>query len=141
MWGYADVYDNGRLSLSNAIQADGSAADLPFIDFLKIVTGQNKADGTVGEHSPEEGTPTDRSIVDPDKVLEGTKQGGQYKYEFTNSSGYNLIITFCGKDFPLAKDGGKAIRMEDQASAQVDFSGGNVIMKRSAGGYAIFVSG
>jgi hypothetical protein len=140
MWGYADVYDNGRLSLSNAIQADGSAADVPFIDFLKIVTGQNKADGSVGEHSTEAGTPTDRSIVDPDKVLEGTKQGSQYKYEFTNSSDYDLTITFCGKDFSLAK-GAKVVRMEDAASAQVDFSGGNAVMKRSAGGYATFVSG
>ncbi|MDR3123860.1 MAG: hypothetical protein LBU16_08805 [Treponema sp.] len=61
LWGYADVCDNGRVSLSNAIQADGTPVDLAFIDFVKIVTALHFAESGVGERSTEAGTPKDRS--------------------------------------------------------------------------------
>jgi hypothetical protein len=132
--------DNGRASLSNAIQADGTPADLPSIDYLMIVTGQHLPISIVGEHSTEAGTPTDRNLVNPDFVITGIAQGGgQYKYTFDNQSGYGLTITFCGETFELKKDGGSASRIVDVPSAPVDFYGGNVTLTRSEG-FARFTS-
>ncbi|MDR1230394.1 MAG: bacterial Ig-like domain-containing protein [Spirochaetaceae bacterium] len=140
-WGYADVGDNGLQSLSNAIQVDGTPVDLPFIDYLMIVTGQHMPISIVGEHSTEANTPSDRSVSDPDFIITGISQGnGQYKYTFENQSGYDLTITFCGETFELKKDGGSASRTVNEPKASIDFYGGNVTLKRFEGG-AKFISG
>jgi hypothetical protein len=134
IWGYADVIDDGRVSLSNAIQADGTSIDLPFIDFLKIVTAVHDADTTFGERSTEPGTPTDRSMGDPNMLISGTSiGGGRYQYSFTNNSGYDLIISFDETEFSLNKNGGTAVKNSTHASEYIDFYGGNASMTRSPG--------
>lgn len=67
-WGYADNYgsdrDAGELNhdagarpnyfkISNAVHADGSAAGLRYIDFVKVQTGVNAKSGGLGEISTE----------------------------------------------------------------------------------------
>lgn len=68
-WGYADNFspvdmltddDNASASnvdnhfkISDAINPDGSAADLDYIDFVKIQTGVNAKSGRLGENSTE----------------------------------------------------------------------------------------
>jgi hypothetical protein len=134
IWGYADVIDDGRVSLSNAIQADGQSIDLPFIDFLKIVTAVHDADATFGERSTEPGDPTDRSMGDPNMLVNGTSAGGgQYRYRFTNNSGYDLTISFNGTEFSLSKNGGTTEKYSANPSEYIDFYGGNATMSGSAG--------
>ena len=67
-WGYADNYGQDNLSaavgsggegqstgfrISNAVHADGSAAELEFIDFVKVQTALNTKSGALGENSTE----------------------------------------------------------------------------------------
>ena len=67
-WGYADNYGDDNLSasvgsggegqstgfrISNAVHADGSAAELDFIDFIKVQTALNTKSGGLGENSTE----------------------------------------------------------------------------------------
>jgi hypothetical protein len=132
--GYADVVDNGRVSLSNAIQADGTPIDLSFIDFIKVVTAFNYADQILGERSTEANTPMDRLIPDQTKLITGNNLGnGTYGYSFTNNSGYPLTIGFTGtEEFPLAV-GATVTKTLTNASGYVDFYGGNVKMTKSTG--------
>lgn len=62
-WGYADNYSTIELAhversencfkIDDAIDADGSPANLPLIDFVKIQTGVNSKSGWLGEISTE----------------------------------------------------------------------------------------
>lgn len=66
-WGYVDNYgpgapDNALFDISNAIQADGSAANLEYIDFVKVHTAMTGKGSAVGEISCEPGTPYDYHI-------------------------------------------------------------------------------
>jgi hypothetical protein len=133
IWGYADVFDNGRVSLSNAIQADGTSVDLPFIDFLKIVTAVHYADPILGERSTEAGTPTDRLMPNPEMLISGSgPSGGLYSYTFTNNSGYVLTVSFDGDEFTVAV-GGTVIKTSTKSSVYIDFYGGNAKMESIVG--------
>jgi hypothetical protein len=134
IWGYADVFDNGRVSLSNAVQADGTSVDLPFIDFLKIVTAVHYADPIFGERSTEAGTPTDRVMPNPEMMITGSgPSDGKYSYTFTNNSGYALTISFDGTEFTVPASGGTVAKTSTKASVYIDFYGGNVEMAKSTG--------
>jgi hypothetical protein len=130
VWGYADVYDDERVSISNAVQVDGTDANLPFIDFVKFVTAIHHADGMFGERSPEAGTPTDVSMNDPEMLMSGKSNGGAtFSYTFNNDSGYDLIINFEGVDFSLPRKGTTTTTVTKQttsANIYLDFRGGNV---------------
>jgi hypothetical protein len=131
--GYVDVADNGRVSLSNAIQADGSPVDLPFIDFVKIVTALNYSDPTFGERSTEAKTPTDRFMPDPNKLITGKDLGGgTYEYSFVNNSGYPLTVEFNGAEFSIVV-GDTIVKTSTNAVEYIDYYGGNVKLTRSAG--------
>jgi hypothetical protein len=134
LWGYADVVDNQRVSLSNAIQADNSPIDLPFIDFVKSVTALHIADTTFGERSTETRTPADRFMPDPYKRIEGKDlENGAYEYSFTNNSGYSLTVEFDGTSFTLAANGGKVVKTSTNSVEYIDYYGGSVSLYRSAG--------
>jgi hypothetical protein len=137
MWGYADVNDNGRVSLSNAIQADGSSVDLAFIDFIKVVTALHFTELAVNERSTEARVPKDRGMPDPDKYISGSDIGdGWYEYTFENKSGYPLTIIFEGEEIALAQASGApttVVRTIKQASVFIDFYGGNVKLQKSTG--------
>jgi hypothetical protein len=134
IWGYADVFDNGRVSLSNAVQMDGSPISLDFIDFVKIQTAVNYTDPIFGERSTEAGIPTDLSMEDPDKLIHGINRGdGVFEYTFTNDSGYDLTLVFAGTEFTLPKNS-TALKTSPFLSEYIDFWGGNVNMIRSTGG-------
>jgi hypothetical protein len=131
--GYADVFDNGRVSLSNAIQADGTSVDLPFIDFVKIVTAFNYGDSTFGERSTEANTPMDRNMPDPSKLITGKDlENGTYEYSFTNNSGYPLTVEFDGAEFSLDV-GATAVKTSANPTEYIDYYGGNVKLTRSTG--------
>jgi hypothetical protein len=140
IWGYADVNDNGRVSLSNAIQADGSPVELEFIDFIKIVSALHKANSVLGECSTEAGTPTDRSLGDPDTEIQGKNLGGgQYEYIIQNDSGYALTVSFAGEEIALPI-GAVVTKISTKSSVYYEASGGNVKLNRYAG-KGIFVNG
>jgi hypothetical protein len=135
MWGYADVVDNGRVSLSNAILEDGTPVDLPFIDFVKIVSGQHLYTDMFGEKSTEARTPTDRSMGDLDShITYDTKVDGGYKYTFTNNSGYDLTIEILegGETFTLVS-GASVVKIIDKTGIYIEYWGGNVKLKKSPG--------
>jgi hypothetical protein len=145
MWGYADVNDNGRISLSNAIQADGSPVDLPFIDFLKIVTAFHLREDGVGERSTEAQTPKDRSMADPEKQVQGVLLGdNQYQYTFLNYSGYDVtveILEGVNETFTLPKnsDSTPVVKtITGKSSIYIDYYGGNIKMILSVGGIVSF---
>jgi hypothetical protein len=141
LWGYADVMDNGRVSLSNAIQADGSPVDLPFIDFVKVVTALHYADSTFGERSTEAVTPRDRFMPDPDKLIDGKDlEDGTYEYTFKNNSGYALTIEFDGTEFSLGV-GATIVKTSENAVEHIDFYGGNAYLSKPAVGQVVFVAG
>jgi hypothetical protein len=140
IWGYADVVDNGRVSLSNAIQADGTPVDLSFIDFLKIVTAIHGADSSLGERSCEPRTPMDRFITDPNKRIDGRLNGLTYEYSFTNNSGYALTGECKGTTFVL-NDGDTAIKFSGNSPEQIDFYGGNAYISNPAIGQVVFTAG
>jgi hypothetical protein len=136
IWGYADVYDNGRLSLSNAVQMDGSPIALDFIDFVKIQTAVNYTDPIFGERSTEARLPLDRNMGDPDALVNGKPLGGGlYEYTLENMSGYDLNITLGGEEFILAArslSGTTTVEVKTLAgtpSAYVDYYGGNVTLQ------------
>lgn len=54
-WGYVDNYgsDNSCFKIDNAIQVDGSPANLKYIDFVMIQTSVNQKAGVLGESSTE----------------------------------------------------------------------------------------
>jgi hypothetical protein len=144
VWGYADVWDDQTNSLSNAIQVDGTPVDLPFVDFVKIVTAVHYADPELGERSTEAGTPKDMKMNDPEMMMEGSNDGaGLYHYYFKNDSGYDLTISFEGEEFTLSKKGIQATEVRKTSSKAVvyiDYRGGNVTLIKQ-GETALFVNG
>jgi hypothetical protein len=140
IWGYVDVVDNGRVSLSNAIQADGTPVDLPFVDFVKIVTALHDT-VSFGGVSTEAKTPTDRFMPDPSKLITGKNlENGTYEYSFTNNSGYALTVEFNGTTFVLS-DGGTAGETSTNSSEYIDFYGGNAYLSNPAPGQVVFTAG
>jgi hypothetical protein len=135
LWGYADVWHDGRLSLSDVIQADGTSFDLPFIDFIKVVTAVHYADDLFGERSTEAETPTDLSMNNPEMLVygNGPNGSGEYSYTFTNNSGYGLMVSFDGAEFTVAASGGMITKSSTKPSVYIDFYGGNVEMTKSNG--------
>jgi hypothetical protein len=147
LWGYADVTDNGRVSLSNAIQADGTPVDLAFIDFIKIVTALHFWENPFGERSTEAHVPKDRSMGDPDKYISQYPpivEGKEYTYTFSNYSGYDLTVEILegGETFELARGTASNPTVVTKTIAKhgiyIDFYGGNVKCTRSVGGIASF---
>jgi hypothetical protein len=129
IWGYADVVDNGRVSLSNAVQMDGSPISLDYIDFVKVQTAINADSSPFGERSTEARIPTDRNMPNPAMLITGTgNDNGQYEYTFTNNSGYDLTVEFNGTAFALLRNGGTDTKTSVNASEYIDFYGGNVKM-------------
>jgi hypothetical protein len=56
-WGYVDDGSSVSFDIANAIQADGSAIALSYIDFVKVHTAVNSMAGILGEISTETGVP------------------------------------------------------------------------------------
>jgi hypothetical protein len=67
-WGYVDNYNSdssrpmNEFWIEDAIQADGSSANLKHIDFVKVHTGMAGKGAAVGEISTEPGCPTDMNF-------------------------------------------------------------------------------
>lgn len=61
-WGYVDNFGDGskiNFWIEDAMQADGSPANLKYIDFVKVHTGMTGKGAAVGEISTESGPPID----------------------------------------------------------------------------------
>ncbi|MDR3245406.1 MAG: hypothetical protein LBT50_03125 [Prevotellaceae bacterium] len=66
-WGYVDNFGNGsrpnnEFRIEDAMQTDGSPANLKHIDFVKVYTAMNAAAGNLGEISCETGAPVDMNF-------------------------------------------------------------------------------
>lgn len=98
--GYVDVPQIEHFRIKDAIQADGSPANLAYIDFVKIQCGPFETSGTLGEVSTETGFPVDLAMPGALPSVQGVWSGGQYNYIFVNpNTGYNLFISFDGGPF------------------------------------------
>jgi hypothetical protein len=63
-WGYVDnEFGGDKFDISNAVQADGTPANLKYIDFVKVQTAVNALAGVLGEISTETGVPHDLSMM------------------------------------------------------------------------------
>lgn len=132
--GYADVGGDGKVSLSSAIQPDGSPVDLPFIDFVKIVTAVHDVHPLFGERSTETRVPKDLNMADPNQQLFGgwDMEKSQYYFTFMNYSGYDLTVEILegGGIFELAKGTSanptRVEKFSDKANIYFEYSGGNV---------------
>lgn len=62
-WGYADNANGNLFRISDAIDAEGKAVELNFIDFIKVQTALNAKSGWVGELSTEVLGFEDRSMI------------------------------------------------------------------------------
>lgn len=67
-WGYVDNYNTdasrpiSEFRIEDAIQADGTPANLTYIDFVKVHTGMADKGAAIGEISTEPGCPTDMNF-------------------------------------------------------------------------------
>jgi hypothetical protein len=66
-WGYVDNTGDGsrpdnEFWIEDAMQADGSPANLKYVDFVKVQTAMNAAAGNLGEISCEAGAPVDMNF-------------------------------------------------------------------------------
>jgi hypothetical protein len=52
-WGYVDIYGRIDFHIGNARRQDGSPANLPWIDFVKVQTATFRYGGLYGEVSTE----------------------------------------------------------------------------------------
>jgi hypothetical protein len=133
-WGYVDIVRLERFDISNAIRIDGSDADLPYIDFVKVQCGLHDMAGVSGEISTETGVPFDLHIPNPALLIEGAAAaGGKYTYRFLNTSGYDLTITVEGQTLDLSRNAPDQTVTLDKALVYFDYYGGNVTFTSAPG--------
>ncbi|MDR2803002.1 MAG: leucine-rich repeat domain-containing protein [Treponema sp.] len=135
--GYVDT-STTKFSIANAVQVDGSPADLDFIDFVKV---QCAVSGTAfGGLSTEMMVPMDAGLP-PDNELSGAAvaSGTIYVYTFINNSGYDITISYRtaqnGEDKSLTILIGKTAKLELSAIPKIwwDISSGNANAKKTHG--------
>jgi hypothetical protein len=133
-WGYVDIVGPERFRISDAMQMDGSPANLAYIDFVKVQCASHEMAGIFGEISTETGEPFELSIPNPALLIQGTAVGnGQYTYRFVNTSGYALTVTVEGETFGLSTSGGEKTITLSSAQVYFDYYGGNVTFTRATG--------
>ena len=139
-WGYVDIVGSGRFKISDAVQADGSPANLDYIDFVKVQCAAHEMAGIFGEVSSETGTAFDLSIPNPDMrvrgaLVSGGPNHGRYSFNFNaDGSGYTLTITVGGETFSA---GNHTVYL-DEEYVYIDYSGGNVTHSNNAPGIISF---
>ena len=126
--GYVDVVDPQRYRISDAIQLDGTAANLAYIDFVKVQCAEHEQYTMFGEISTETGVPFDRSLPDPGMLVQGAPAGaGQWNYTFKNNdSGYDLFIQVEGQTISHPRNVGDQTVTLTKAEVYIDYYGGNV---------------
>jgi hypothetical protein len=133
-WGYVDIMGPEYFRISDAVQADGTAADLGYIDFVKVQCGPLEIAGVFGEISTEMGIPFDLSFPNPALLIKGADAGnGQYSYCFRNTSGYDLTVMIDGQTIELRRNGAERTVTLDKAEVYFDYYGGNVGYSRKTG--------
>jgi hypothetical protein len=125
-WGYVDIVGPERFRISDAMQMDGSPANLAYIDFVKVQCGFHEMVGMFGEISTETGVPFDLNMPNPNLLVQGTETGGgNYTYRFVNNSGYDLTVTLEGQTLALNAGGDKTVTL-GKTEIYFDYYGGNV---------------
>jgi hypothetical protein len=147
-WGYVDILGNERFRISDAVQADGSPANLDYIDFVKVQNAVYEMAGAFGEISCETGVPFDLSIPNPSLLVRGApvtegEYMGQYRYHFPlNGSGYDMFISLDGGEFfehPRSSMGGTAVtKYLAGEQVYIDYYGGNVLHDNTTPGIITF---
>jgi hypothetical protein len=143
--GYVDCVGPGRFKISDAIQLDGSPANLDYIDFVKVQNASYGQTENLGEWSCETGVAFDLSLPDPGLlfhgvlVTDGGPNNGKYRYTFGPASGYDLWISIDGGEFfeHFRGMGAKTLYLEE-ASIYFDYSGGNIRHYHDEPGYVGF---
>jgi hypothetical protein len=126
--GYVDLVDPQRYKISDAIQLDGTPANLAYIDFVKVQCAEHEQYTPFGEISTETGVPFDRSLPDPGMLVQGASIGGnQWTYTFKNNdSGYDLTIQVEGQTISHPRNGGDQTITLAASQVYIDYYGGNV---------------
>jgi hypothetical protein len=143
--GYVDCIGPGHFKISDAIQLDGSPANLDYIDFVKIQNAGSGTSANTGEVSCETGVAFDLAIPNPYMLIQGalvTEDGpnnGKYRYTFGPASGYDLWISIDGGEFfeHFRGMGAKTLYLTE-AEVYFDYYGGNVMHYHDEPGYVGF---
>jgi hypothetical protein len=134
IFGYVDCTGPQYYRISDAIQQDGSPIHLQYIDFVKVQCAINEANSGFGEISTEMGVAYDASMPNPDLLIYGADAGGgQYTYQFINTSGYALTVVVEGQSFSLSTNGGQKTITLDSPSTYFAVSGGNITWVKEPG--------
>jgi hypothetical protein len=131
--GYVDCVSIPRYKISDAIQVDGSPANLQYIDFVKVQNAFSAMSGALGEYSCETSIAFDLGIPNPDLLVNGAGiGGGNYTYTFNNPTGYALTVEIAGQTVSVPVSSSRTVTLP-QATAYFDFYGGNATYTRSTG--------
>jgi hypothetical protein len=134
IWGYVDCVGPQYYEISDAIQQDGSPANLQYIDFVKVQCAVNDYQGVFGEVSTELGVAYDANMPNPDLLIQGKSIGvGQYTYEFINTSGYALSVVVESQSFSLSSNGGQKTITLSSPTTYFAVSGGNITYTKEEG--------
>jgi hypothetical protein len=142
-WGYVDILGNERFRISDAVQVDGSPANLDYIDFVKVQNAVHEMAGVFGEISCETGVPFDLSIPNPSLLITGAPAGaGQWSYTFkANGCGYDMFVSLDGGEFFEHPRSAPDITLTlNKAQVYFDYYGGNVLHYHTESGIIAFGS-
>jgi hypothetical protein len=132
--GYVDCVGSQYYKISDAIQQDGSPIHLQYIDFVKVQCAVNADAGIFGEVSTELGVAYDASMPNPDLLIYGADAGGgQYTYQFINTSGYALSVVVESQSFSLSSNGGQKTITLSSPTTYFAVSGGNITYTKETG--------
>jgi hypothetical protein len=115
---------------------------LDYIDFVRIQTAILYYHSLFGNGSTEAGRPTDRTLRDPEMLVQGVLNAqGRYAYTFKNDSGYSLSLVLPDHSYTLFVRDPPLSYTHDDPSIYIDFYGGNAELDKTTPGLVIFIPG
>jgi hypothetical protein len=149
IWGYVDCTTGPYFRISDAIQQDGSPIHLQYIDFVKVQCAINSYAGIFGEISTETSAAYDTSMDNPRLQITGLDiGGGQYTYQFINTSGYDVTLVVEGTTYYLRRSnatgsigigGGPVTLTLTTPTTYYAYWGGNIGARREEGKVTFFM--
>jgi hypothetical protein len=145
--GYVDCVGTGRFKISDAVQLDGSSANLDYIDFVKVQNASGGQSGNMGDISCETGVAFDLSIPNPSLRIRGAlvtegQYAGRYSFHFRNGGcGYDMFVAVDGQTYhrlPYLPPLEEWTHYAETEYIYFDYYGGNVLHYNSTPGIITF---